>query len=284
MAVFGKRWSKEEIAILSKTDDLEELQILLPNRTLGAIKKKRLEQLNFTASAWTEEELLKFPTERVVNKAVLADLASKLPDRDKSQIWKKLKAKGYLWDKDFVEEVSEANPYPDHGKKWTDAELAHFPKEKEVTKEILEEVQALLPRRKPSSIWPKMKNEGYTWVAEEKETSTEVVAQELSKEEKYILSLAYELGFRKAGIGHTSLEPQLTNVEDHRAEIAKKFYLPEDFTSTQLSYAITTRMSPLPWEMEMIPELLTAYASKDRDSILAAAKVLHAKLGRFING
>lgn len=283
MAAFGKRWTKQELDILSSTDDFEELAILLPNRTLGAIKSKRKELTTFSSEAWTEDEILKFPSERVVNTLILQEVAEKLPNRSKDQIWKKMKSRGYIWDKDFKAEATEENPYPDHGKKWTAEELSRFPADKNVDAEILKEVQALFPRRKPSSIWPKMKKEGYIWIPSEEIKEEEVISS-LSSEEELIFSIAYELGFRKPEKGITGLQPYLQKPADRRSDIANKFDLPEDFTQGELHYAIGTRITPFPWEMEPIPEVVTAHHYRDHNSILEAAKALHSRLEAFING
>ena len=287
MAVFGKRWSNAELSILNSYEDIKELAILLPTRTEGAIRSK-IAQLKKDPvfkepnTPWDQEELDQFPTEKEVNKPILYALADKL-GRDKNHLWKKMKSMGYIWVKS-VPEVTKDNPYPMHGLKWTDEELALFPAEKEVTTEILNEIIAKIPMRKPSSIWPKMKKEGYIWVSDEPEVTEQQVVKGLSKDELYVLSLAYELGFRKPESGSISLEPQLTNVEDHRAKIAKKFYLPDDFTSTDLFLALNARITPFPWEMEPLEEVQAAYRNRDQASILEAAKVLHSRLERFING
>lgn len=287
MAVFGKRWSNAELSILNSSEDIKELAILLPTRTEGAIRSK-IAQLKKDPvfkepnTPWDQEELDQFPTEKEVNKPILYALADKL-GRDKNHLWKKMKSMGYIWVKS-VPEVTKDNPYPMHGLKWTDEELALFPAEKEVTTEILNEIIAKIPMRKPSSIWPKMKKEGYIWVSDEPEVTEQQVVKGLSKDELYVLSLAYELGFRKPESGSISLEPQLTNVEDHRAKIAKKFYLPDDFTSTDLFLALNARITPFPWEMEPLEEVQAAYRNRDQASILEAAKVLHSRLERFING
>lgn len=283
MAVFGKRWSNAELALLETTDDISKLAALLPGRTPGAIKKKRLEVI---AEPWSDEEIAQFPADRNVNSTTLAQLAKKL-NRNRDQLWKKLKASGYVWNKDHIEEVSEEQPYPDHGKKWTAEELALFPGDKTVNEEILAKVQAALPRRKPSSIWPKMKKEGYVWEASEtpEHTSEGEIVPTRSPEENFVLSLAYELGFRKPTRGSTySLEPYLEATENNRADIAKRFNLPEDFTSGELHYSITNRITPFPWEMDSIPEVAKAYRDRDSASILEAAKALHAKLEAYING
>lgn len=290
MVAFGKRWSSAELALLETTDDLSELAVLLPDRTLGAIKKKRLEVGTLSTKPWTEEEVLQFPTERVVNRVILAELADKL-SRSRDQVWKKLKSRGYVWDKDFQEEATEANPYPDHGKKWTAEELALFPKDKLVNAEILEQVQALFPRRKPTSIWPKMKKEGYIWDKPEEEKSELAMTSEgevilaHTPEEEYVLSIAYELGFRQPSRGsQPTLEPHLKSTGEQRPNIAERFDLPEDFTAGELYYAIGTRITPFPWEMEPIEEVAAAYRNRDQTSIRAAAQALHDKLGKYLNG
>jgi hypothetical protein len=289
MAVFGKRWTNAELDLLKTTDELEELTILLPSRTKGAIKKKLLEVRSGSSDIWTEEELLQFPTERVVNKLILAAVAEKL-SRSRDQVWRKMKSRGYVWDKDFKEEATEDNPYPDHGKKWTPEELALFPEDKLVNAEILEKVQALFPRRKPTSIWPKMKKEGYVWdkVEEEKpqlDTAEEEASLTHTPQENFVLSLAYELGFRAPTRGSAyALEPYLNPTSNERASIANKFDLPEDFTSGELYYAIGTRITPFPWEMEPIEEVATAYRNRDQASVKAAAQALYDKLGKYLNG
>ena len=288
MAVFGKRWSNAELSMLKTSEDIKELARMLPDRTEGAIRSK-IAQLKKDPvfkepnTPWDQEELDQFPTEKEVNKSILYALADQL-GRDRNYLWKKMKSLGYVWVKSETLKPTEDNPYPMHGLKWTAEELALFPKEKEVNKDILEKVQALIPLRKPSSIWPKMSKEGYVWVNDEPEVTEQQVVKGLSKDELYILSLAYELGFRKPESGSISLEPQLTNVEDHRGEIAKKFYLPNDFTSTDLFLALNARITPFPWEMEPLEEVQTAYRNRDQASILEAAKALHSKLERFING
>ena len=285
MAVFGKRWTKEELNTLTTTDDINQLAALLPGRTLGAIRKKKMEIITFSPDPWTEDELLKFPTDRLVNTRILYELAEKLPNRSRDQIWRKMKSHGYIWDKDFVQEATEDNPYPDHGKKWTVEELALFPLDKNVDEKILKEVQALFPRRKPSSIWPKMKKEGYIWVKTEDEEATEQKESVLlSNEDKFAISLAYEIGFRFPERNVISMEPYLSKPENRRDEIASKFNLDENFTQGELYYAIGTRITPFPWEMEPIPEIATAYKTRNPKEILAAAKALHAKLEEYLNG
>ena len=287
MATFGKRWSKAELALLETTDNLDELSALLPDRTRGAIKKKRIEATTFSPEPWTDEELAKFPTERLVNKAILVELANTI-GRSRDQLWKKMKSQGYVWDKDFKEEVSEDNPYPDHGRIWTEEELALFPKNKLVNAEILEQVQALLPRRKPTSIWPKMKKEGYVWDGDESakpQIATNHAILERTPEENFVLSLAYELGFRAPSRGSAyALEPYLKPTTNEREAIASKFDLSEDFTSGELYYALGTRITPFPWEMEPIQEVALAYRNRDSKSIMEAAKALHSRLEEFING
>lgn len=288
MAVFGKRWSNAELNILNTSEDIKELAKMLPDRTEGAIRSKlaqlkRDPEYKEPNTPWSQEELNQFPVEKEVNKPILHALAHQL-GRDKNYLWKKMKSLGYVWVKSETLEPTVDNPYPMHGLKWTAEELALFPKEKEVDKDILEKVQALIPLRKPSSIWPKMSKEGYIWVNKEPEVTEQQVVKGLSKDELYVLSLAYELGFRKSESGSISLEPQLTNVEDHRKEIAKKFYLPDDFTGTDLFLAINARITPFPWEMEPLVEVQAAYRNRDSTSILEAAKALHSKLERFING
>lgn len=162
-----KKWTKAEEDILKGEYSIDELMTLLPGRTKGAIIKRLEMVTTWDRSVWSEEELLLFPREQVVNSQILAELSDKLPTRHKDQIWRKLKSQGYIWDKGFVAEQTEDNPYPDQGKKWTAEELKAFPEAKEVNAEILAQVQAKLPRRKPSAIWPKMKKEGYIWVKEE---------------------------------------------------------------------------------------------------------------------
>lgn len=289
MATFGKKWSNAELALLETTDDISELAILLPGRTLGAIRKKKLDMRSFSKEPWTEEEVLQFPAERVVNKLILSELANKLAPKSKDQIWKKMKSLGYIWDKDFQEEATDDNPYPDHGKKWTPEELALFPEGKLVNAEILEKVQALFPRRKPTSIWPKMKKEGYFWDKEEKPqlamTNDGEIILAHTPQENFVLSLAYELGFRTPTRGSAyALEPYLNPTSNDRDAIASKFGLPEDFTSGELYYALGTRITPFPWEMEPIDEVATAYRNRDQKSIMEAAKALHSKLEKFING
>jgi hypothetical protein len=233
-----------------------------------------------------------FPKERLVNTTILYKIAEALPNRTRDQIWKKMKSMGYVWDKDFREEVSENNPYPDHGKKWTEEEIGLFPENKTVNKEILEEVIAKLPRRKPSSIWPKMKKEGYIWEAEEEKPSLamtkegEVILAH-TPEEKFAISLVYELGFRQPSrlSKQPTLQPYITPSSDHNSyAIAECFNLTPDFTAGELYYAIGTRITPFPWEMEPIEEVAAAYRNRDQASIKAAAQALHAKLERYLNG
>lgn len=290
MAVFGKRWSKAELTILDTSNDINELKKRLPDRTLGAIKTKKA-QLQYnqepTVSVpWSAEEIALFPKTQKVDKAMLAELAEKLEFRDKNAIWKKLKSMGHVWIKTEIEEPTEDNPYPMHGKLWTEEELALFPTDKIVTKEIIDELAAKLPLRKPSSIWPKMKKEGYVWEQqEEKVVAKSIEVNPLSNNEKYVLSIAHELGFRaQTQRGVPSLEPQLTGVEDCREQIASKFNLPEDFTGGELYCAIGGRISPLPWDIASFPEVATAHRKRDPESILAAAKVLHKALEAYING
>lgn len=290
MAVFGKRWSNAELAVLSTTDDLEELKSKLPDRTEGAIKAKIL-QLNREPSEkkisepWTRIEIDQFPTDRKVDKSILSEVAEKLR-RDKNTVWKKMKSLGYEWVK--TEAVpTDDNPYPMHGLKWTEEELAHFPEAKEVTKEILDEVIAKISLRKPSSIWPKMKKEGYIWVApEEDKVKPDLKIEEtLTEDEKYVLSLAHELGFRsKNSQKSPAIEPGLEDKYGHKDKIASDFNLPVWFTSGELYYAIGQRISPFPWEMSYQEEVAIAYAKRDKKSIMEAAKVLHQALEEYING
>jgi hypothetical protein len=283
MSTFGKRWSIAELAILESTNDLNELEALLPDRTPGAIKKKKLDGVTSSApKKWTEEEILQFPTDKVVNKVILAAVSTQL-SRNRDQVWKKMKSLGYTWDKDFVVEITEDNPYPDHGKLWTTEELALFPKDKVVNEEILNQVRALFPRRKPTSIWPKMKKEGYIWDVQELPTTNEVISAR-TPEEEYVLSLAHEMGFSVPQRGQPSLSPTLKNITSHREKIAQDFQLSDDFTSGELYYALGTRITPFPWEMEPIKEVATAYRNRDQASIYAAAKALHNKLEEFLNG
>lgn len=292
MATFGKKWSKVEIAVLATSEDIEELKKKLPDRTNGAIKskiaqlKKDPEPKTTIFTPWTEEEIALFPREEKVNKAILEDLARKLKPRDKNSIWKKMKSMEYVWES-TISEPTEDNPYPNHGKLWTAEELAQFPTEKLVNKEILDEVTTKIPLRKPTSIWPRMKKDGYIWDApEEEETAKEIVETiQLSEDEKYVLSFAHELGFRsKAQRGSPALNPGLKEVEDYREKISVDFELPLDFTSGELYYAVGNRISPFPWDSFNHPEIVKAYRDRDRKSILEAAKVLHQALEDYING
>lgn len=275
MAAFGKRWTRVEIDTLSKSDDLEELKLLLPGRTLGAIKKKLLETRTWSPDPWTEDDLLKFPQNRVVNKAILYELEEVL-GRPRDQIWRQMKSQGYTWDANYTEEATDDNPYPDQGKKWTQEEINLFPIEKLVNQEILESVCQLIPRRKSSAIWAKMKKEGYIWQKEEKPTEA---AQTFSSDEAYVLAVAQELGF--SGKCKAQLQP-LINITERREDIADQFDLTDDFTQGELLYSIVQRISPLPWEMNHIPEVAQAY--KTGKGILEAAKALHKELEEFING
>jgi hypothetical protein len=293
MAVFGKRWSKEELDVLSVSDDIEELVKKLPDRTKGAIKAKILQlsqdpEPKAAFPPWTRVEIDQFPTERRVDKTILTALAGKL-GRDKSNLWRKLKSLGYVWVKsEALSEPTDDNPYPMHGLKWTGEELAHFPEDKEVTKEILDEVAAKIPLRKPSSIWPKMKKEGYIWIAPEepaKPVVEQVVEETLTEDEKYVLSLAHELGFRTSHNKKSpNIEPGLEDKYGCKDRIATNFNLPADFTSGELFYAIGQRITPFPWDMEHQEEIAKAYRDRDRKSILEAAKALHQTLEEFING
>lgn len=292
MVAFGKKWSKVEIAVLDMWDDIEELKKKLPDRTVGAIKSK-IAQLNkdpepkkASSMPWTEEEIALFPREEKINKAILESLAQKLKPRDKSSIWRKLKSMEYVWEATAAE-PTEDNPHPNHGKLWTAEELAQFPAEKLVNKEILYEVIAKIPLRKPTSIWPRMKKDGYIWdTPEEEETVKETVEiVQLSDDEKYVLSFAHELGFRsKAQRNSPSLNPGLKDVADYREKISVDFELPLDFTSGELYYAVGNRISPFPWDSFSHPEIAKAYRDRDRKSILEAAKVLHQALEDYING
>lgn len=255
---------------------------------MGAIKAKIAQlQTNPEPGAvsvpWTAEEIALFPKAQKVDKAMLLELTEKLEFRDKNAVWRKLKSMGHIWVKTEIEEPTDDNPYPMHGKLWTEEELALFPTDRIVTKEIIDEIAAKIPLRKPSSIWPKMKKEGYVWEQQEEVVAKAPVVNTLTSNEKYILSLAHELGFR-AQRGVPSLDPQLNGVEDCREQIASKFNLPEDFTGGELYCAIGSRISPLPWEMANFPEVAQAHRKRDPESILAAAKVLHKALEAYING
>lgn len=279
--MYGRKWTNLELSILATTDDIAVLQAKLPNRTLSAIKKKKKDLAIPESAPWTREELALFPEETIFNKAILLELTNKLPTRTRDEVYRKLKSSGYTWDPATPEEATEENPYPDHGKRWTKEEISRFPKEKEVTPEILEEVQKLFPRRKPTSIWPKMKSEGYIWVAPE-ESKEETYT--LSKEESYVLSFAYELGFRSSTErGQPTLSPALPKPEDLRPQIAKNFELPEDFNSGELLYAIIERLSPFPWDSGR-KELAQAYKTRAPEDIRAAAEKLHTALGYYLNG
>lgn len=290
MAVFGKKWTKAELSILDTSDDINELKKRLPDRTLGAIKAKiaqlqTIPEPGAVSVPWTVEEIALFPKTQKVDKAMLLELTEKLEFRDKNAVWRKLKSMGHIWVKTEIEEPSEDNPYPMHGKLWTEEELALFPVDRIVTKEIIDEVAAKLPLRKPSSIWPKMKKEGYVWEQQEEVVAKAPVVNPLTSSEKYILSLAHELGFRaQTQRGVPSLDPQLNGVEDRREQIARNFNLDEDFTGGELYYAIGGRISPLPWDIASFPEVATAHRKRDPESILAAAKVLHKALEAYING
>jgi hypothetical protein len=192
MATFAKRWTPQELELLLSTEDLDELEKLIPNRSRSAIKTRRELVL---AGPWTNEELSLFPDNKIVNSAVVQELVEKLPGKTRNVVWNKLKERGYIWDKSFSAEATEDNPYPDHGKKWTKEETAKFPKDKVVTPEILAEVQALLPRRKPTSVWSKMKTEGYVWVEEGETKSPSVTPASIShfKTEDLILELISRL-------------------------------------------------------------------------------------------
>lgn len=278
--MYGRKWTNLELSIIATTDDIAILQAKLPNRTLSAIKKKKKDLTLPDSEPWTQEELSLLPSNKVFDKAILLDLASKLTTRTRDEIYRKLKASGYTWDSTTPEEPTEDNPYPDHGKKWTKEETSKFPENKEVTPEILAEVQALLPRRKPTSIWPKMKSEGYIWVAPEEDK----VQAPINKDEAYILSLAYELGFRASSErGQPTLSPALPKQEDLRPQIAKNLNLPEDFNSGELLYAIVERVSPFPWDSGR-KELAQAYKTRDKEDIRAAAEKLHTALGYYLNG
>lgn len=280
--MYGRKWTSLELSILATTDDIAILQAKLPNRTLSAIKKKKKDLALPDSEPWTQEELSLLPSNKIFGKSTLLDLTSKLPTRTRDEIYRKLKASGYTWDSTTPEETTEDNPYPDHGKKWTKEEISKFPENKEVTPEILAEVQALLPRRKPTSIWPKMKSEGYIWVAPEEDKVQE--ATSLNKEEAYVLSLAYELGFRTSNErGQPTLSPALPKQEDLRPQIAKNLNLPEDFNSGELLYAIVERVSPFPWDSGR-KEIAQAYKTRDKDDIRAAAEKLHTALGYYLNG
>lgn len=292
MAVFGKRWSKAELAVLDTSDDVKELKTKLPDRTEGAIRAKIAQLKNDPEpkepnAPWTQAELDQFPTEMKVDKAILYAVADAL-SRDKNHLWKKMKSMGYIWEKSAVAEPTDDNPYPMHGQKWTSEELALFPVSKEVTKEILEGIVAKIPLRKPSSIWPKMKKEGYIWIAPEEDEvapAKQPVEEMLTEDEKYALSLAHELGFRTNNSQKSpALKPGLEDKYGCKDRIATDFDLPADFTSGELYYAIGNRISPFPWEMNYCEEIATAYRKRDKESIRKAAKALHQTLEEFING
>jgi len=295
MAVFGKRWSKAELDALKVTNDIDELRRLLPDRTEGAIKAKILQlsrdpEPKEAPAPWTRVELDQFPTEMKVDKLILHSLADKL-GRDKNTLWRKMKSLGYVWVKSTEPlEATEDNPYPMHGQKWTDEELALFPQEKEVTKEILDEVITKIPFRKPSSIWPKMKKEGYIWVAPEEPQQPTLppvinAIEILTEDEKYVLSLSHELGFRKRNNQKSpAIEPGLEDKYGYKDRIATDFGLSEAFTGGELYYAIGQRISPFPWDMNYCEEIAIAYRKRDKQSIMAAAEALHARLEEFING
>ena len=293
MATFGKRWSKQELDVLKTSEDIDELVKKLPSRTKGAIRSK-IAQLSqnpepiMQSLPWTAEQLNRFPTEMRVDKTILHALAEEL-GMDKNQLWRKMKSLGYTWVKSETLEPTEDNPYPMHGLKWTEEELALFPEDKEVTKEILEGVVAKIPLRKPTSIWPKMKKEGYTWVAPEESSDTQQtevrIAPTLTEDEKYVLSLAHELGFReKNNQKSPTIKPGLEDKYGYNEQVAIDFNLPIDFVSGELYYAIGQRISPFPWEMNHCEEIATAYRDRDKKSIMEAAKALHQRLEEFING
>jgi hypothetical protein len=280
--MYGRKWTNLELSILASTDDIAVLQAKLPNRSLKAIKSKKKEISLPGSLPWTQEEIALLPKEVVFNKATLLDLMSKLPTRTREEIYKKLQASGYKWESTAPEEATEDNPYPDSGKKWTKEEISLFPENKEVTSEVLAEVQALLPRRKPTAIWPKMKSEGYIWVSTVEDKIQEVTP--LNKDEAYVLSLAYELGFRASNErGQPTLSPALPKQEDLRPQIAKNLNLPEDFNSGELLYAIIERVSPFPWDSGR-KEIAQAYKTRSKEDIRAAAEKLHTALGYYLNG
>lgn len=283
--VFNRKWTNAELSALKQTNDIDELVNLIPGRTKSAIQKKIKELANYNPDPWTDVELSVFPSNKLVNKKILLEITEKLPNRHRDQVWKKLKSMGYVWDKEYTEEQSDDNPYPDHGKPWRKEEMAHFPENKFVTKEILAQVQAALPRRKPSSIWPKMSKEGYIWQAEVAEAQETPQLPEISREENFVLDIAYELGFKSPQIGsrQPTLSPAIKR-DPNKEAIADHFDLTDDYTSGDVYYALQKRVTPFPWEMSHSEEIAEAYKKRDSASIKEAAKVLHARLESYLNG
>ena len=277
---FHPKWSTEEINILKTYNDIDTLVKLLPRRTKSAIEAKRV-----AVREWTEEEIALFPKTTEVTAEILKPLAAKL-SVDSRALWNVLKARGHVWSTDSSEGGSQlSQEYPMHGKPWTNAELALFPADKTVpvTKEVLNEIIAKIPTRKPTSIWPRMKKEGYIWDTESEEATTET---KIGDDEALVLSIAYELGFKSTRKpGQRTLTPELKNVEDRREQIAKKFELSKDFTSAELLYKIMMTLSPLPWDQQGYPEVLEAYRNPTHENKKKAAKVLYDYFGSvFLDG
>lgn len=294
-------WSQQETQILKNNigKDLDDLEKLLPARSRGSISSKirKLSGQNTSTPSsgtkWTEAEIAHFPQDKNVDSKVLSEVAQKLPLRNKTSIWKKLKSLGYIWVKTELDLTpTEDNPYPMHGKPWTQEEIDQFPAAKIVNEEILGQTKARIPLRKPTSIWPKMKTLGYIWEEKEQVEAAPVeVVKELTPDAQYLVSLLHELGFRNPSFqkrGVTTLDMDAFKAFDietnRREEIAKKYDLPEDFNSRQLHYAIGSISTVFPWEMSPLPEMLAAQKDPTILNIKAAAQALKARLEDYLNG
>jgi hypothetical protein len=300
--MFHPKWTTIETQTLENNMEksIETLEKLLPGRSRGSIlsKMKKLKDLDkyvtipSSGRAWTEEEISVFPEDKNVDSKVLTQVAQSLPLRNKNSIWKKMKSLGYVWIKSELDLTpTEENPYPMHGKPWTQEEINLFPENKTVNEEILRETQAKLPLRKPSSIWPKLKTLGYVWEASERPVEVVTQSPELNKDAEYLVSFLNELGFRKANFenrGTTVLGISAFDTFDTkpncREEISTKYSLPEDFNSRQLIYAVNSIGTVFPWEMNLIPEILEAQKNPTTQNIKAAALALNNKLEKYLNG
>ena len=293
------KWSKEETFILETNmeKDLDELEKLLPARSRGSISSK-IRKLDgciapSSGNKWTEEEIEEFPEDKNVDSKILSEIAQRLPLRNKNSIWKKLKSLGYIWIKSDADLTpTEDNPYPMHGKPWTQEEIDQFPVTKIVNVDILKETQDKIPLRKPTAIWPKMRTLGYIWEEKESVEAAPVdVVKELSPDAQYLVSFLHELGFRNPSFqkrGVTTLGMDAFKAFDietnHHDEIAEKYDLPKDFNSRQLHYALGSVSTAFPWEMSLLPEMLAAQKDPTILNVKAAAQALKARLEDYLNG
>lgn len=266
--MFAKKWTPKEEALLAK-HTLDELEVLLPGRTRSAIKS-RMERLNtWGPKEWERYELEVLPSNSQIDAELLSEISERLPQRHRDEVWLKLKSRGCVWTK------NSEDLYPDHGKKWTKEETDLFPTDLNVTKEILAEVTAKLPRRKPDNIWPKMKKMGYIWVPEEKPSEVKP-----AEETELATCIAAEIGFSRRA--KTRLEPAF-DAPDRRDEIAKLLELPQDFTQLELIKALQARVTVFPWEMQVTEAQVVAIREPTYDNKVVAARELIRKLEEFLS-